>query len=493
MSKLRRDVAANAGGGAVLLLGQLLALPLALQSASASEYGTWLAVATMASLLGMADLGMSAALIRFAAASCQADLATRATTHARRVHARLALAAVPVQVGGASVILLAMDNGVSRRLSALMVVGSACGAGVLLLTRHWQAFNQSRSYFGRERVHQTAGLGIRLVGLLICWYCGGGLAGVVVTEILALTAPGVISTVRLIVTTEYTWQSARIHSDQRREVDGFANSWFVVAGATQLAVAAPTIVVGVVASPALATAVGAGVRLANAFRQILNWALEPTFPHSIGSTEAAMNTLAVRTISGVYAVGVFAICGFWIGGQSFVSLWLGSAEPELLAPTYAFSMALLVATILSFLPNCFSIVRQAKYRPDLFRWEIATWALLTPGLLAASLAWAPRLQYLSIIGAAAVGFSIAYLRIWRLLDPPLRGALLRALLGSTAAVSVCAGGAALATTVTQNEWRTAVGAFVYVLVAAVATGLYVRHRRMRVRELASVRPSGHRD
>lgn len=481
MSKLRRDVVANTGGGIFVLVGQLASLPLALHATSVSDYGVWLAVVALANLFGLMDLGLGVALIRFAAPSVSAGKANPVVAFTRHNHAALAVAIIGAQAVGATIIVDVAGDGQSNPERVAMVAFSALAAGVLLFTRHWQAFNQSRAQFGRERLHQIAGLMVRLAGLVICIAVGGDLVHVVLVESVALIVPGTISATRLLTSRQYPWTQELPACPAQREVVIFARSWFLIAGATNFAVAAPTIVASLAGSSSLAAAVGAGVRLTSAFRQILTWSLEPTFPHSVGAGTDAMDRLVVRSIMLAWLLGVATIGGFALVGPEFLQLWLGGADQELAVTSFGYCVALMAVTVISFVPNCFSVVRQATHRPDVFRWEIVIWALVSPVCFGLCLALQPAWAASALVLAALVPFAAAYVRILRALPTDARRVLVRGCVAGTVVTTVSAVVALEAGRLfeSQTETLTEAGsrALVYVTLLGAAGVIVLRRAR----------------
>jgi O-antigen/teichoic acid export membrane protein len=76
--KVAAGTASNAGGRAVILISRILVTPVIVHAVGATDYGVWVLVASIATVGGVLELGISAGLVKYVAEHSARDEATEA-------------------------------------------------------------------------------------------------------------------------------------------------------------------------------------------------------------------------------------------------------------------------------------------------------------------------------------------------------------------------------------------------------------------------------
>lgn len=392
---LGRNVLFNAAGGLANIVGQIVALPLALAAVGAERYGDWAVWMAILQVALVADLGLGPAMVQRLAAephgSSHADVSRTALSAFGCWAAVLAAVALgiglPIAAGGA----FGPDG------TELVLVAVLGGLLPALLGRWGQARLYAAQLFGPDRAFQVLALVLRLGGLSLVLALDGGLVAVAVVEALTFGLPGVLAA---LLGGRYAGV-ARIRGghasrDTLASLLHFGLRAFSLGLVLTATVQLPVVIAGAIAGSNAATAFSAAIRVQGALRQAQSWLTEPLLPNIAAATTArvrqAMNRASLALLALTFTAGAFLT----VFAGPLVSLWLGDGL-DVAAPLV---VALAVATAIGSAHTAPQVVGNARGEP---------WAYLGPTLVAcaAHLSGITVGLYVGGLVGAAIGILVA--------------------------------------------------------------------------------------
>lgn len=414
------------------MLATVLLLPIILSAVSAVQYGLWLVLVSVGSLLYYADFGVGLAILHFSSrirAGGGAHTCGELLSAGLLWNASVSLLVVPSYfiLGSLYVESNADSIGLSRAQQAELVL---CGTVVVagLVIRPFTSALAGAGYLPVERRNQGIAVVFKIVATpLVCWLTPS-IVAIAAVETTALLLPHALSGITIAILGQHRirWHRATLDSlkymlsySTRASIYNFVESALLQGG---------TVAAGLLSAPADATYYNAAYRVYSSVRQLLGWILDPLRPglsrlYAIGRRDGDAVVHAVSRV--LISVSVLGGLSLIIGGQALIGLWLGQDVPT--AMVSATSAILLSGLILNSIHLPLAVGAYALGRPAAFIipqviWCIAFIGLAGPfsskwGIVGIAMAFASPLLLLEpvylIISRNALGFN---LRHWLLLD-----------------------------------------------------------------------------
>jgi O-antigen/teichoic acid export membrane protein len=478
---LRYNIVANVLGGGVNMVGQLVALPLALIIAGPQAYGVWVALFAIVQLSALFDLGLAPALIRrvaeLSARENEEERLRAVTATSFLTNGALSLAAGTITALAALAISVGASEGAVSGSDSAALAGIAVAAAVLgVIFRQFEAVIRGIQRFDVERLHQTIAILGRIAALGVLLVADGGIVAVALVEAFTFLLSPLLSGIRMRrFAPFFSWSPRRYDRREARALLRFGVSWFSLASATQLAAFLPTFLAALLAGPSSATAVGAGLRVAQALRQTMAWLLDPLLPNLMTLDGGRRERLTVRGTLALAILGAAVIVPLILEAPALMQLWLGERAPWAQAASYFQAFGL--AALLTVVHLTVAVVVQAQNRPAYF--AVATWvsASGTLALLAAAFLVAPELGPASIVAVAIVSEALFLIRVVTAIPGPVFRLVLKEVAVAALAALVAIGVWALARPLLQVAPLVDVALAGVIYVAAFA-GAYLGLRRL---------------
>lgn len=407
------------------MLAGLLLLPVILSAVSAAQYGLWLVLFSVATLLYYSDLGMGAAILHFSSRirgggeTCESGELLSAGL-LWNLSAALAITPVYFLLGSLYLASHSDPVGLSEtERTALLICGTAMVAG--LVVRPFSPALAGAGYLPVERRNQGVALIFRVVATpLVCWLTPS-IVAIAAVETFAAILPHALSGITLAVLDQHTIRWGRSTIETLKYMLSYSLRAFVSSFTESALLQGGTIAAGVFAAPADATFFSAAFRIYSSARQLLNWIIDPLRPglSRLYAIDRSGGDTVVHALSRVLLSGsVIGGTALALGGHALIGIWLGSTVPVTLVS--ATSAVLLFGLVLNsiHLPlaaGAFSLGRPAVFIVPQIIWLLAFLVLVKPlssnwGIIGIAAAFAGPLFLVEplylLIARNALGFSL---------------------------------------------------------------------------------------
>lgn len=327
-ARLKRNILWNYGSGITSLVALVLLFPVAVRLGGAHEYGLWVLIFGVSSLLGMTDFGLADGVVRLLGQMTRegAPLRERRRFMTVAVSLFMTIAAISTLVYAIATPLYLRTVDLSALPHGTIVTLIWLGAAAMLTSILGRAMNcilWSQDRQDIERKSNIAGVLLRCVGYVLVWSFGGGVVGVAFSEVIGSLVIPIVCTVAVAHRFK-GFEFDRGSIDRYgRPLAKLSSSLFVGSFAMMLTFQVPLYVVGSRLGLTASTAFASIIRVYTAARLVNSWMADP-FIHTISTSPREQLARKVQTpylLTGLVGTAVAIVVGAL--GPDLLQAWMG--------------------------------------------------------------------------------------------------------------------------------------------------------------------------
>lgn len=327
--RLKRNILWNYGSGVTSLVALVLLFPVAVRLGGAHEYGLWVLIFGVSSLLGMTDFGLADGVVRLLGQMTRdgAPLRERRRFMTVAVSLFMTIAAISTAVYAIATPLYLRTVDLSALTGGTVTTLIWLGAIAMLTSILGRAMNcvlWSQDRQDIERKSNIAGVVLRCIGYVVVWITGGGVVGVALAEVIGSLVIPVVCTIAV----ARRFKGFDLHipsiSTYGKPLAKLSSSLFVGSFAMMLTFQVPLYVVGSALGLTASTAFSSIIRVYTAARLVNSWMADP-FIHSISTSPREQLARKLQTpylLTGLVGTSLAVTVGAL--GSDLLEAWMGS-------------------------------------------------------------------------------------------------------------------------------------------------------------------------